>query len=292
MLFSRSLTMLRTYCDWSLDWVTVRLAGMALPRRALRQDGVQLVDGHDQVLPRLLDHLQADHRLAVEPGVAQGVLEAVDHLGHVAQVDDVLAVLLLDDDAGDLLDALELAHDADRARGLVHHQVAAAAVGVLGADRVLDVVEAHLERFHFQRVDVDLDLALVQAADLDLGDLGDGLDLVLQVLGMLLQLVEAEIARQVDVDDGELVEIELDDHGVDAQVVGQLALALVHGVLDVLQGLFDLDVGVELDEDVGVVLRRDRAQLLDAADGVDLLFQRPGDQVLDVDRGVARRRRC
>ena len=69
---------------------------------------------------------------------------------------------------------------------------------------------------------------VAQALEVDLGDLHERLDLVLQQFGIVLQFRQAVLPRQVDAEDGELVEVEIHDHRVHEQVIGQFAAGLVH----------------------------------------------------------------
>ena len=65
-------------------------------------------------------------------------------------------------------------------------------------------------------------------------------------------------------------------------VLRQIALNVGHAVAHVLRGHVDVAVEVEVRDDERAVRHRDRAQLVDALDGVDRFFDLVGDLGLDL----------
>ena len=131
------------------------------------------------------------------------------------------------------------------------------------------------------RVHLDANLTRKIARDAGLQDAADLLDVVLQVLGDLLELDQP--ARPVDVQqhDRELRDVDLAD-GRFLDVAGHLGLGLVDLVANLLQGVVDIGFGQELHPDGRRALGGFGADLVDVAQVLDLLLDLDGDQVLDV----------
>ena len=89
-------------------------------------------------------------------------------------------------------------------------------------------------------------LALEPARERHLQHLGDLLELVLEVLGDFLQPHQVVATGHVHEHDGPLGEVELEDLRLFG-FLGKVRLRQVHLVAHLLEGVVDVDAGVELD---------------------------------------------
>ena len=102
-------------------------------------------------------------------------------LGDVAHLDRVVAELA-DDDVADLVGLQRAALDAQRGVERAALDRAARDVDVAGGDRALDLERRDPGRGEPDRVEVDVDLAVLAAEDHDLPDAGQPLDPLLDLL--------------------------------------------------------------------------------------------------------------
>ncbi len=134
-----------------------------------------LGDGH-RVGVALLVERDLDALLPVDARDLLALLRAHPHHGHVFQTDDP-ALVLLDDEVGDLLHRVELVHRADQELAVLASQRAAGEVHVGDAHHLADPVDRDPERGQPLLIDVDLDLVLETALDLRGGHAEDRLEI-------------------------------------------------------------------------------------------------------------------
>src|SRR5262249_34838020 len=139
-----------------------------------------LAHGHQVAADGLAD-ADGDGRHAVEPGQAALVFQAVLDGGHVAEV-DLLVVPLDEEELPELLDAVGLAHGAEVKLDAVALDVAGGKLGVLVLDGLLDVVGREVEAGELVAIDPDADVTGLQAGELHAAYLGDGGELLLELL--------------------------------------------------------------------------------------------------------------
>ena len=249
----------------------------------LRRDLLDLVGSTDQVFARALDDVERDHVFAVQAAVAFLLFMAHSYVGDVLQIQHGSG-LGSDDDVPDLLHILEIAADGDRAGHAADVHVAGRHGHVLAGNGVLNIPESEAGGGHFVLVHVHLHLFLQGADQVHASDLAHFLDAVFQLIGVVLQLIQAEITGDVDVHDRDFRNIELRHRGIGEQVVGQVALRLVHRVFHLLFGLRHIEAGIELDDNAGKILDGRRGHFFDAVDTLQLLFNGFGDQLLHIGR--------
>ncbi len=85
-------------------------------------------------------------------------------------------------------------------------------------------------------INIDFDLFFCDTSNFNFRHLGVGLDFVFQKLGKTFQLVHTIIARKIDVDDWKFRKIDISDHGVVDEVIGQVVFGLINGIFHILQG--------------------------------------------------------
>ncbi len=259
------------------------------PAAVLLQDLLDAVAGREEILARALDHVEHHHGLAVLTGEAVRFLVGIVHRGDVAEA-HFLLIDVLHHDVADLRHVGEFADHAHGAALPIGEQFATAHGEVLHLDGLGNVVEVELQRLQLIQIETDAHLALGYAADVHLVDLRQGFDAVLQVLRIGVELLHRVVAAEVDVHHRhQLAEVELDHVRLRGQVRGEVLVAarLVHRVLHLAQGLIWRDVVVELHIDGAEVRHRGALDLVHPADGVDLLFQGLGDELLDVHHRTA-----
>ena len=137
-------------------------------------------------------------------------------------------------------------------------------------------------------IHVNLDFPIIQPLETDFGNFCKGLDFVLEVFRVFLQLRDTVFSGEIDAQNGKLIEVEVHDHGIHEQIIGEFTAGFVHCVFYILERFLYVHPGIEFHENIRVVLGGYGSQLLNAVDPVNLLLQRPGDQVLHVHGGIAR----
>ncbi len=131
-------------------------------------------------------------------------------------------------------------------------------------------------------VDVDQDLALVHGEDPGRSDAVDALEARRDlVLDDGLELHGRHVAGDAVEDDRERAEAELHDQRL-AGLFREVLFVEADLVADVLGGEVEVGAPLELDADDRDALGRLRRDLLDPVDRADDLFERPGQDVLDV----------
>ncbi|MCY1512416.1 hypothetical protein D9M68_468750 [compost metagenome] len=273
-----------------------RLVGHLAQLHARRQGllqalefGVQRLAEDEDVAALLHRHGDADGVLAHEAHARRRrIVEAAVHVGHVADAEGAVA-----DADGEVADVL---HRVEAPGNPQLHTVAGGLEEAGGGHRVLLLQrllhrrQRHAEGGQLGVGQVDPDLLVLQADQLDLADVLDPLQLQLQAVGVVLQhgIVEAASGKRVDIAEGgaELVVEERPDH------------ALRQGEADVADLLADLvpELGNVLraqvlagDEDhLGFAGPREGLDALVVAGLHQLLLDALGDLARDLLGGGAR----
>ena len=175
-------------------------------------------------------------------------------------------------------------HAPHRAQGLLAgraRDVAARQVGVLAGQRVTHRRDRQLIGRQAVGIDPHVDGALEAADDLDLPDAEGALEKRLdEFVGDLGQLAQRAVGRDGDAEDRRELAVELgDDRGT--HVARQPGQDRRDAVADILGRGFDVAIEREGGKHDGATGARDRAQLVEALDGVDDLFDLLADQDLD-----------
>ena len=204
----------------------------ALHRRGLVGDLAQLharrqrvLQARELVLERFAEledvaavlhrHRDADRVLAHEAHARRGRIgEAALHGGDVAEAERAIAGA--DREFADLLDRIELAGDAQVHAVGAGLEEAGRGHRVLFLQRLLHRRQRHAQRGELGVAQLDPDLLVLQADQVDLADVGCALQFQLDALGIVLQhrVVEALAGQRVDVAEGvaEFVVEERTDH--------------------------------------------------------------------------------
>ena len=145
-----------------------------------------------------------------------------------------------------------------------------------------DVVDRQVVGAQPIGVEPDVDLALAAAEDQHLADAVDALELPPQhLVGVLGDVADRLVRGERERQDRRGVRIEL----LDRRLLDRLGQQRQHAV-DLVAHFLRRDVGVlleqERDDDLRDAFGRGRAQLVDAADGVDRFFDLVGDLGLDL----------
>jgi len=219
-----------------------------------------------RVRPAELGDPEPDGRLAVGPGEATPVLEAVLDHRDVPQAHRGAAPVG-DDEVSEALDVDRLPFRADVHLARVALDPARGHLEVLALDRAVHVRHGQALRLQPDRVVPHPHVAVAEALELDLAHPGDRLELgadhVADVVG--------HEGRRAAADDGDphdrlVLGVRLgDDRRVDAH--GQATLQLGELALHVLEGHVDVALELELDGDVAAALARGGRDLLDPFDG-------------------------
>ncbi len=228
--------------------------------------------GHGQhVAARLPPHQQRDGALAVEPGQAAEVFQAVLDPRHVPQVDgDPLAVG--HDQVGKLLDLLDLALGLDDDLPRIGLDPPARRLDVFLPQCVQHVAGGQLMRQHRVSAQPDPDFPLALAHQLHTSHSRNPFQTPLHdVVRIVAQLTDRGGAGEHDGQDRRRIGIEfLDDRRFN--VAWQLSPYAGNLVPYVLADDVDVLLQLEFDEDLRESLGALAAQRLDAGDRVDRLF--------------------
>ena len=98
----------------------------------------------------------------------------------------------------------EFTFHAERPANTVHVQITARYVHVFALNGLLDVEKCQPCRLHSGQIDIDLDFALQRTQNVHPADFRHGFNGILHIFSVRLQLVEREVARQVDIHDRKL----------------------------------------------------------------------------------------
>ena len=210
--------------------------------------------------------------------------------GDIAEVDGSIR-FAFDDDILDVFHGFEIPNHLHGAAVVVDQQVATGDRYVLLGNRIRDVIKTGLHGFGPEVVDDNLDLLVHDPTDVHLGNLRELFDVLFELFGIALQLVQAVISGEVDVHDGQqLREIQLEHIRVSGQVVWEfrIGFGLVDRVLHLSQRLGWGHIEIKLDVNGAVALDGRRRNFVHARDRVDLLFEGACNELLDVGRAVAR----
>ena len=241
----------------------------------------------DRVLARLLLHLNLHARLAVDQHERPALLGGVLHFGDVAHVDGH-GVPRHHDDVANVLEALELTLAADQEGGVALVDLAKGCVLVLVAQRVDDVGHREVERRDLLFRQLDVDLPADAAVDRHGGDAVDALearrDLVLRDLAERDGVV---VALDADLRDRQLVRVELEDRWR-ISILRETAAHAINAGPHFVGRLRQVRAPLEVQLHPAVAFGRFRRDPHDAGHGADCLLERPGDQLLDLERADAR----
>ncbi len=235
----------------------------------------------DRVLARLLVDGQAHPLPVVDAGDAGDALERVVDAGDLLELDGH-AVPDGDDRVPELVQAGEDAGDAEEDLVVAPLDDPGRHVDVLLADLAGDDVEGQAEGLELEGIEVDLDLPLTAAGDVDGGDPGHALEPV----GDLLVddapgLDGIEVAEGPELQDRLLGRVEL-AQGRPVDLVGQAADDPVEALPDVVGRGVEVGPPGEHDPDGARAFRRRGEDLLDPGHGAQGLLDRPGDDLLDL----------
>jgi len=247
----------------------------------LVENRLRLVRDSQDVLAGAAGHRERERRHTLDPRVGRLVLVAVHHAGHLPDAYR-LAVDHPDHHVLDLGDGLELAWHAHRIFQLADLDRPAGHIEISLLDRRRELVEAYVVVFQKVGIGLDCDLALEATDQLDLEHAFDALELVLELFGMLLELVEPHLATDVDDHDGELAERDLLDRRLVGQIARQLRSDRVDLLAHLLQRIVDVHVGLELDRHDAHAVGRRRRQIPHVLEVLQLVLERTCDQLLDV----------
>ncbi len=228
-----------------------------------------------------------DHRVfAVAQRRALDLFRAVFDARHVLHQERVRA-LLLDDQRAYFRGGFDATVHAQRELLRSGIDAAAGHGQVLRVDRALHVTRGDARRAEPKWVDPDVHLALATAEDLHAADAADRLQLATHALVRILRHFGDRTARlERNVHHRRLIRIELGDHG-QVDVLRQIWNHRVQMIAHFLRGHVYVLLEQERDEHLRDAFGRDRAQLVDAADGVDRFFHLVGDFGLHVFRRCA-----
>ena len=239
------------------------------------------IDDGDGVLSRLLPQRERDGGHAIESGHALQFLRAVLDTGDIAQSHET-STSLANDEALDVLKVLGLANDAEAClmRGVLHH--AGRDLHVLHHQRTLHIERGEIEGLEADGVEPDIDLPLLPAEQSHLPDTGHAFQTTTQdLVGILSDVARRLVCDERDAEDGRSIGVELLDDGR-VHVIRQRGDDAVHAVAHFLCGDIDVLFQKEDHEDLRDAVAGDRAELVDAADGVHRFFDAVGDLRFDL----------
>src|SRR5262249_50868371 len=183
------------------------------------------------------------------------------------------------------------AERAQRQRAVGLFDAAPGHFQVLSPERLFDLRDGQVVSPQLVAVEIDVDLALAPADDQNLADAVDRFDLTPQrLVGVLGHLAQAAVRRDRDGHDRRGVRVELFNRRL-LDVVRQIRQRAVDLVANVLGGFVKVALQLESHEDQRDAFGRGRTQFVNAADGVDGLFDLVGDLGLDLLRRGARQSR-
>ena len=241
----------------------------------LRLDRVD--DGHG-VRPGLLLDPHPHGRDAVEAGDGAPLLHPVLRLPDVPEADGG-ALVVGDDQVVEIGDVEELPLDLDRVFLGEALDPAPGKLDVLPLEGAHDVVRGEPVGLELAGVEPDADLPQLEAAQLDVADAVDPLELLLEdLVDVGGKLPDRFLPREVQPHDRRRIGIDLGDPGF-VDVLGKLVPDQGDLFPDVLDGKIDVPLEDELHRDPGIPLGAARGDRLYAVDRVD----RPFDLVGDVD---------
>ena len=247
-------------------------------------DAAYLVDGVDDVGVRPLAHVDRDGVLAVDPGVADAVLEGAADVRDIVERHHGIAVGLdrkVENVARILDDARHLDGHAARA-GIQRPRRHQPVVAHHGAQELL---AADFVGLHRGGIDHHFEKLLAVALKLGIENVGNRLDVVANALREVVDhaLLHAVVAHEVDLDDGEAGGGQFEDGGL-LGAGRKPGLRAIHGGAHVVERFVQVVGGVELDGHPSHALIGVGAHLLGAFDRPQLHLERFHEQSLGVFR--------
>ena len=196
----------------------------------------------------LLDHAEADHRLAIAAEHETVFDHATFDPRHIAQAHQIAVLAARQHQFGEVFGLLEIALDARLEDALVGLQRARGQLDVLGAQRAFHVAHAQAARGQRLAVEPHPHGVTLAAADTHPRDAVERRILVGEIaLGVVGQLRHAHaVARQVLPDDHVVVAVDLLHLGR-IGLLGQVVLHPGDAVAHIVGGLVDIAVDGELD---------------------------------------------
>ena len=241
----------------------------------------------NRVGARLLGHLHADARGAVDAHERAAVLGVVGYVGDVLQVDGH-AGARQHHEVLDFVEAGELPRAAQQQGAVGVVDFAERDVLVLSAKNLDDAIGREVERGNLLARQVDVNLPAQAARDGHGRDAGDPLEARRQVvLGQFAQRHGVEVAFDADAHDRHRGRVEL-EHRRRVRIFRQAAAHAVKAGAHFIRCLAEVSAPGEVEPDVGVAFRRGRVDAVETGDGADRLLDRPRDQFLHFERPDAR----
>ena len=197
-----------------------------------------------------------------------------------------IAVGLLDDQVVELLRRAQIGLGQHGKLALLAFDAAGRNLDILAAQRRLDVLRGKVEGGEPLRIEPDAHGILPLAEQADLGNAGNGLELILDVaVGIVGDLERGvPVAGKGKMQDRLRVGLALlDDRLLD--LVRQPPAHAADAVAHVRRGIIRIAVELEADRDLARFLAADRGDVVDAFDAGERVFQHLGDLRLD-DRGA------
>ena len=195
----------------------------------------------------LLDR-ERDRRALVQPCASGLVLESVHDRRDVAQVDRN-AVAHLDGNRLQLSRILDFRWDPNEVLEPPDIDLTAGHGQVLAQHRADNVGEPELKAAEPPGIHIDVHLPLASADHVHTVDAGNCLEVVLELLGDLLELHEAHFTCEAHDEHGDLREVDVLHTRVVVYVRGQFRLGQVDPLADFLQRGVEVHIRVELDLD-------------------------------------------
>ena len=222
-------------------------------------------------------HRHHNRAAAVVPTSAAITIDAIEHLGHLAQLyRRTIAVGHHQLAVGRRIVELAVVLDADGLAFAV--EVAGGLVGVTGPHGGIDLVQAQAFGAQGLGINANANGVFLGPKKLHLGHpIEGGEPLGDPHLGRLGDLGEGQqVGGEHQIKDRLLRRIHLADRGGRGQIRRQLACRLANGGLDILGGRIDVPIQVELEGDLAAALGATGTHLGNAGNARELLLQRGG----------------
>ncbi len=134
---------------------------------------------------------------------------------------------------------------------VTHCNGPARGVGVLIGHDLLERGDRDAVIGHFIRIDLDNDLALLAAGDIDLEHAGNRFDVFFQVIGDFFKPRHTGGPMQGIHHDRQFREVDLEYRGVVLEIRRQIPFGFIHLVLYLLEDVIDIGSRNKLDIDIG-----------------------------------------
>ena len=162
----------------------------------------------NQVFATSLHHIQHNYRFLLQTGITYSLHVVELHGCYILQVHNV-TFFVFNHDVFQLFGVAELTQHPDGSAYPTIQHIATRLRQIFRTHGIFNIAKTELTRLKLVWINLNFDLFIINAADIRFRDLGDLLNLILQVLGMFLQLLQRVVTRQVNVHDGELREVDI-----------------------------------------------------------------------------------